>query len=239
MQRPTDKQTGKAGGGREEPASRSRYRFVFWDWNGTLLDDRDYAIGVRNRVFPRFGLPRVDSLEEYHRQFTFPVRLYYEQAGVTPENFVEVANAWMDEYMRGCGEIPLQEGALEVLEALSRAGIPQAILSASQVDILEQQLDKYGIRDRFQQVLGLEHIYATSKEALGKACLTRLCIPPERCVLLGDTLHDAQVAKKMGVDCILVCQGHQSRERLGEAGFCVCGSLAEAVERVLGASLES
>jgi phosphoglycolate phosphatase len=239
LQRRTENLTGGAGGGREEPASRSRYRFVFWDWNGTLLDDRDYAIRVRNRVFPRFGLPTVDSLEEYHRQFTFPVRLYYEQAGVTPENFVEVAHAWMDEYMRGCGEIPLQKEAREALEAFTRAGIPQAILSASQVDILEQQLDQYGIRDRFQEVLGLEHIYATSKEDLGKACLKRLSIPPESCVLLGDTLHDAQVAKEMRVDCILVCQGHQSRERLCQAGFCVCGSLGEAVNRVLGASLES
>mgnify|MGYP000903548376 CR=1 FL=1 len=239
MQRPTDNQIGGADGRQGVPASRPSYRFVFWDWNGTLLDDRDYAIGVRNRVFPRFGLPRVDSLQEYHRQFTFPVRLYYEQAGVTDENFVEVANAWMAEYVRGCEEIPLHRGAREALEAIARARIPQAILSASQVDILTKQLNQYGIRHCFQEVLGLDHIYATSKEDLGKACLKRLFLPPEDCVLLGDTLHDAQVAREMGVDCILVCQGHQSREQLCRSGFHVCGSLEEAVGRVLGTSLES
>ena len=86
-------------------------RQVLWDWNGTLLDDLWYAIGVRNRVFPTFGLPTIDSLEAYYRQFTFPVRLYYERAGVTDANFVQVANAWMDEYVRGCKEIPLHEDA--------------------------------------------------------------------------------------------------------------------------------
>ena len=51
-------------------------RQILWDWNGTLLDDLQYAISVRNRTFPAFGLPTIDSLEEYYRQFTFPVRLY-------------------------------------------------------------------------------------------------------------------------------------------------------------------
>ena len=68
-------------------------RQVFWDWNGTLLDDLAYAVDVRNRVFPRFGLPPIDSLERYYEQFTFPVRLYYERAGVTDANFTAVANA--------------------------------------------------------------------------------------------------------------------------------------------------
>ena len=48
-----------------------RVRLVLWDWNGTLLDDLAYAIGVRNRTFPAFGLPRIESVAEYHRQFTF------------------------------------------------------------------------------------------------------------------------------------------------------------------------
>lgn len=232
MQRPTDSDNRK-GPRRAEHSARRGYRLVFWDWNGTLLDDRDYAIQVRNRVFPRFGLPTVDSVQEYHRQFTFPVRLYYKQAGVTQENFVEVANAWMAEYMRGRQEIPPQEGAREALDAIARAGIPQVILSASQVDILEEQLKQYGLREYFQETLGLGHIYATSKESIGKEYLARTPVSPQDCALLGDTLHDAQVAREMGVDCILIHRGHQSEECLCQAGVRVRASLAEAVEQVL------
>ena len=36
---------------------------VLWDWNGTLLDDLEYSIQVRNNIFPAFHLPLLDSVE--------------------------------------------------------------------------------------------------------------------------------------------------------------------------------
>ena len=72
---------------------------ILWDWNGTLLDDLQYGMDVRNRIFPTFNLPTINSIQEYHAQFTFPIRLYYERAGVTDEIFVPIAHAWMDEYV--------------------------------------------------------------------------------------------------------------------------------------------
>ena len=208
-------------------------RHVLWDWNGTLLDDRDYAIQVRNRVFPRFGLPPISSVEEYYRQFTFPIRVYYERGGVTEEMFAAVADAWMREYVAGCRAIPLHGQAVEALRAVQAAGLSQAVLSASQADILEKQLNQYGIREYFQDVLGLPHIYATGKADLGRTYLKRISVRPEACVLLGDTLHDADVACEMGVRCILIAGGHQGADRLAEAKAPVCADLMEAAELVL------
>ncbi len=219
--------------GRVSHTTRPRYSLLFWDWNGTLLNDRDYAIQVRNRVFPRFGLPAIDSLEAYYAQFTFPVKLYYERAGVTEENFVSVANAWMAEYVRGAEAIPLQSGACLALETMKAAGLRQVVLSASDLSILQQQLDFYHIRAYFSEVLGLNHIYATSKQAIGQAYLQTCGVPPAACVLLGDTLHDAEVAQEMGIDCILVAQGHQSAQTLLTSGMPVYPNLEEAVTAVL------
>ena len=210
-----------------------RTAWVFWDFNGTLIDDRDYAIGVRNRVFPHFGLPTVKSVEEYYHQFTFPIRVYYERAGVTDENFVEVAHAWMDEYMRAYDTIPLRGDALLALQAFRQAGIRQAVLSASKRDILQEQLAHYGVQEYFEATLGLSHIYATSKQALGQAFLQENEMEPSQCVLLGDTLHDAEVAAAMGVRCILVMHGHQSESTLREAGVPVVNSLTDAAKLVL------
>lgn len=207
---------------------------ILWDWNGTLLNDVQYAIGVRNRVFPKFELPAIESLEEYHRQFTFPVKIYYTRAGVTEENFSAVAHAWMDEYVRGCGTVPLFADAVAALDAFQQAGFAQAVLSASKADTLRMQLEVAGILDRFDDVLGLSHIYATSKEEIGKAYLARQAVDPRLCVMLGDTLHDAEVARAMGCGCVLVARGHQSRETLLTADVPVCDTLLTAVEVVLG-----
>lgn len=210
-----------------------RYSTVFWDWNGTLLNDLDHCIAVRNRVFPRYGLPCIESVRQYHDQFTFPVRLYYERAGVTEETFVEVANAWMEEYMRGCHAIPLHTGARVALEQLAGAGVKQVVLSASDQAILREQLAQYELESYFADVLGLSHIYATGKQSIGQAYLRAANLPLHQCILLGDTLHDAQTADAMGVDCLLIAQGHQSRQSLVSAGKPVVNCLAEAVNLVL------
>jgi phosphoglycolate phosphatase len=57
-----------------------RYRHIVWDWNGTLLDDLDYSIGVMNTLLARRALPLLDRAR-YHALFDFPVRDYYYRLG--------------------------------------------------------------------------------------------------------------------------------------------------------------
>lgn len=210
------------------PPPVSHIRQVLWDWNGTLLDDLTYAIGVRNRTFPAFGLPRIGSVAEYHRQFTFPVRRYYERAGVTDETFVAVAHAWMAEYVRGFDAVPLHGDAVETLARFAAAGVRQAVLSATRRDMLESQIARFPIRAYFTDVLGLSDIYARSKEAVGLDYLARCGVPAASTLMIGDTLHDAEVARAMGTGCVLVARGHQSRETLLTAGVPVMDTLLEA-----------
>ena len=216
------------------PPPVSPIRQVLWDWNGTLLDDLTYAIGVRNRTFPAFGLPRIGSVAEYHRQFTFPVRRYYERAGVTDETFVAVAHAWMAEYVRGFGTVPLHGDAVETLARFAAAGVRQAVLSATRRDMLESQIARFPIRAYFTDVLGLSDIYARSKEAVGLDYLARCGVPAASTLMIGDTLHDAEVARAMGTGCVLVARGHQSRETLLTAGVPVMDTLVEAAAWALG-----
>lgn len=216
------------------PPPASPIRQVLWDWNGTLLDDLAYAIGVRNRTFPAFGLPRIGSVAEYHRQFTFPVRRYYERAGVTDETFVAVAHAWMAEYVRGFDTVPLHGDAVETLARFAAAGVRQAVLSATRRDMLESQIARFPIRACFTDVLGLSDIYARSKEAVGLDYLARCGVPAASTLMIGDTLHDAEVARAMGTGCVLVARGHQSRETLLTAGVPVMDTLLEAAAWALG-----
>ena len=74
------------------------------------------------------------------------------------------------------------------------------------------QLDRLGIRDFFQEVLGLDNIFAKSKTNLAEAWLARN--PGARPLCIGDTDHDAALADTIGADCLLYTQGHQSEQRL-------------------------
>ena len=53
--------------------------------------------------------------------------------------------------------------------------------------------------------------------------------------MIGDTVHDAEVAGEIGADCILVARGHQSRETLMGEGRVVADDLFEAFEIIKNA----
>ncbi len=211
------------------------FRQILWDWNGTLLDDLQYGMNVRNRIFPAFQLPTIDSIEEYHAQFTFPIRTYYERAGVTDDIFVDVAHAWMNEYVRGFASVPLHADARETIRRFADAGLTQVVLSASKRDMLREQIAQFGIQHAFAEMLGLGDIYAGSKEEIGRQYLQSCGIAPEATCMIGDTLHDADVAAAIGAKCILVSRGHQSRETLLTAGMPVVDTLKDAADWILQA----
>jgi phosphoglycolate phosphatase len=43
--------------------------------------------------------------------------------------------------------------------------------------------------------------------------------------MIGDTIHDFEVAKGIGADCILIADGHQSKEKLISTGAKVYDSI--------------
>lgn len=209
------------------------WKTILWDWNGTLLDDVETALAVNNEIFPIFGLAPLGDLADYHKVFRFPIRDYYRDVGVTDELFDDVAQAWSAGYMKKSEGCCLQKGALEALEAFSKAGLSQVILSASKREHLHEQIARFPIGQYFDDALGLSHIYATSKVELARDYLKTQNLEPREALFLGDTLHDAEVAKAIGCDCMLIARGHQARETLETAGVPILNDLCEATQYIL------
>ena len=81
-------------------------------------------------------------------------------------------------------------------------------------DYLIEQVAARGLQGYFTELLGLADIYGVSKVQVGKQWLAQSGIAPAACVMVGDTQHDAEVAKALGTKCVLYTGGHQSRARL-------------------------
>ncbi|MBI5691369.1 MAG: HAD family hydrolase [Verrucomicrobia bacterium] len=192
-----------------------RYRHVVWDWNGTLLDDVDYSIACMNGLLARRGLPLLDRAR-YHALFDFPVRDYYYRLGFDParDPFERLSVEFISAYDTHRWDCRLHEDAIEVLAAVSRTGATQSILSAYRQETLHEIVGHFGLTPRFIRLIGLDNIFAHSKAELGRAWLAELGLPPAEVLLIGDTLHDLDVARHMGVDCVLVAAGHHPHARL-------------------------
>ena len=62
----------------------------------------------------------------------------------------------------------------------------------------------YNISHLFTGLNGLSDHYAHSKVELGINWLSKLGFESQEVVMIGDTVHDLEVAQAMGTDCILI-----------------------------------
>lgn len=191
------------------------YKHIIWDWNGTLLNDVDYCRRIINRILVENNLPEL-SLEKYREIFTFPVQDYYEAAGLDfgKTSFEVLGKDFIDEYEANKLTCSLHDNAVEILSSIHKKSKGQSVLSAYLHDNLVKILDHYNLTQYFDNIIGLDNIYAGSKTHLGLMLIEQLNLPGNEILFVGDTLHDAEVAQAMGVDCVLIANGHQVREKL-------------------------
>ena len=193
-----------------------KYDCIIWDFNGTIFDDVQIDIDSLNVMLERRGLEPVKNREEYRAGFMFPIKQWYLNRGfdLERESFDDVAVEWLNEYLSREPEAGLVKGVSETLEYFKSKNVKQIILSASEITMLKRQLKMLGVEEYFEEILGLDNVYAASKK--GIALEWRKDHPNERLLFIGDTDHDYFVAEAIGADCILIAEGHQSAEKLRE-----------------------
>ncbi len=206
---------------------------VFWDFNGTIVDDVALCIRSVNRMLERRGLPILASVEAYRSVFTFPIIDYYRALGFDFERepYEELAVEWVANYTEGLRELTLIEGFTDAWKALRQRGIRQCILSSSESGMLRRQLSMLGINEKcFDDILALDNIYAAGKAAMAKKRLGDACL---NAFLIGDTPHDADTARAIGASCILFSGGHAQRKALEGCGCPVVEHIEDAVPLIL------
>lgn len=210
--------------------SMKRYKHIIWDWNGTLLDDVNIVIEAMNNLLKRRDLALL-NIEKYRDIFTFPVKDYYAKLGFdfTLEPFEKLAFEFIAEFSLEKYQFRLHNGVEEALHFMNSMGIGQSILSASQEQELNDVVSKLNINENFIRIVGIDNHFAMSKVERGKDLLGDLRIKPGEVLLIGDTVHDYEVSKEIGCDCILICNGHQSYQRLSHCNTKIINTISNVI----------
>jgi len=205
---------------------------LIWDWNGTLLDDTDLCINSINPLLTERNLPILNR-ERYLEVFDFPVIEYYRKLGFNfeAEPFELPAKQFIHNYSNAFKTCSLQHGAWQILNFFKEEKkFRQFILSAMELDKLNSALAQFRIVSFFEGISGLSHDYATSKIENGKKLFKHFQIDPNTACLIGDTLHDLEVAKSLGCRSILIAHGHQSKKRLCRSHHLVVNNICDLLE---------
>ena len=210
-----------------------KYTHILWDFNGTILDDLDAGIKSVNKLLSERGLPTVDSHERYYEVFGFPIIDYYLRLGFDfdKEPYEVIAPLWVELYLENVKESPIFDDILPTVELFGKMGLSQTVLSATELEMLKKQLKLVDCLELFDEVLGIDNIYAASKVSLAEGWREKN--PNAVPLMIGDTVHDAEVAERIGADCVLIARGHQSRKTLENAGCPIYEDLDEMLKNIL------
>lgn len=184
---------------------------IIWDWNGTLVNDAVLCVEIVNELLNKYSLNEV-SLEYYRNNFRFPVSSYYEMLGLPYEGteYEKIAEMFISRYREKSYACKLQPFAKETLERISDLNISQSVLTAGNINDLQNYISFYGLEKIFRYLDGVSNIYAKGKLELSDFHFKKLNKKKEEVLLIGDTQHDYEIACKLGIPCILYTNGHSS-----------------------------
>jgi phosphoglycolate phosphatase-like HAD superfamily hydrolase len=199
------------------PARRLVWLF---DVDGTLLlTDGAAREAFAHAVFERLGV-RDDLKGVAFAGRTDPLILadiLARHGRVLPDG--ELEHFWQAAYERMAGLLTpgrghLLPGVPELLAAVAgeKDWVP-ALLTGNTTGMARIKLDHFGITDQF--AFGAFGEEAADRNALAQVAVTRARerygVPPERCIVVGDTEHDIACARAAGAHVVAVATGQRDR----------------------------
>lgn len=207
---------------------------IVFDWDGTLVDSLPAIFDANTQVLAEYGLPF--DTERYRAAFVPDWRLMYQRLGV-PDDALDAAGArWLELY-RATDTAALLPRITESLERLASAGFVMGLVTAGHRDIVEGQLERFGLGRYLRfRVFGTDEIAAKPHpdpllrviRELGR--IDRVATAR----YVGDVPDDMRMARAAGAQGIGIESHLGTRDDLLAAGAVeVYGSVAAFVDALL------
>ena len=204
-----------------------KYKNILWDWNGTILNDTPVAFEATNILLKRYGYPTI-TLEYYRDNMDTPIINFYSKIfDLSKHDMQRLDDEWGVLYHELSDKIGLHKGVEELLRFFAKENCRQVVLSAFKTEEITKYARKFSIEHYFENILGTQNIVMESKTMRGKRYMQEHNLHPEQTLYVGDTVHDSDTARELGIDCVLFSGGQQSPKLLQQCGVPVFDSFTE------------
>lgn len=206
-----------------------KYTHVIWDWNGTLLNDIGASLkSVNDMLFER-GMSPIDA-DFYRECIGVPIIGFYERVfDMEKEDYNVIIKQYHEGYLKHLGGCSLTDGAIEAIDFFDKNKIKQAVVSSSNSARLNEDMIRFGVANRFDAVLGSNDFLAGSKAQRTLDYLKKSGAQSEKVLVVGDLIHDAEIAAQIGADCVLLTSGHEHISRLKSTNVKLMNNLHELI----------
>jgi phosphoglycolate phosphatase len=191
---------------------------VLFDWNGTLVDDRDRAWESAEATLAAYGRHGIPARHVIEAAWCLPVAAFLADLGVPSTSTAAAVRRWNHE-MAG-RPVAARPGAREVLDELRVGGIAVGVVSAAAPSLVLRDLALLGL----ERVLDHLHVGIDDKAAV-------LAAHPGPVVYVGDSEADMEAAVRADAVPVAIAGGYRSVDVLRAAGArVVIDQLAEVLD---------
>ena len=192
-----------------------RYPLLVFDWDGTLIDSARTIAACLQAACRDLGLPVPDDARASHViGLGLQDALSYAVPGLPPEDYGRVVERYRTHFLARDPEIPLFPGARAMLAGLRDRGHVLAIATGKSRAGLARALENTGLRPLFAASRCADQ--CASKPAPDMLCelMEELGTSAVNTLMIGDTVHDLQMAAHAGVQAVAVSHGAHPRRDL-------------------------
>jgi beta-phosphoglucomutase-like phosphatase (HAD superfamily) len=191
-----------------------RFAAAVFDLDGTLVDSEARSHESWRVVLRSRGIPPDDGLIRSfvgRRDVDVHGLLADRLPGHDPAELMAATSA----HFHGPGQPPLGPlaGAVELVAAISAAGVPLALVTSARRRYAEQTLAELGVRDLFSVLVTADDVTVGKPDPQGyRAAAAALGVPPAACVVFEDAPAGVAAAKAAGMSCVAVTTSHAAAE---------------------------
>jgi phosphoglycolate phosphatase len=196
-------------------AAARRYRLIVFDWDGTLADSTEIIAEALRGACADVGLPMPEPAAA---RFVIGLGLRDALArvapGLDPERYPELSLHYRRRFLARDPEIPLFEGARELLDDLARAGYLLAVATGKTRVGLDRAMAASGLAGRFHATRCADEGLPKPHPEMLLRLMDALAVDAASTLMIGDTTHDLELARGAGADAVAVAYGAHPPEGL-------------------------
>jgi phosphoglycolate phosphatase len=194
---------------------KTRFELIIFDWDGTLSD----SVGlITDLMIQSFLLHNVSPPSRMEVADILGIKLSEAFKILLKEKDQNVSelifNSYIELYNQSSNKVKLFDGVELGIKELHRYGYKIAIATGGGRNYLDSCLAQTSIKDFINVTKTSDDCFSKPHPQMCNEILNELIIEPEKGIVIGDSIHDLQMAKNAGISSLAVTYGAHKQDSL-------------------------